>query len=171
MLIYDPNKPISKHFKMYEIGKSDTAIRQVIDNTPPPLVLTAAEALANKVLEPIRTHFGIPFSPTSWYRGEELERFINKVAYRQWCDRQGFKPGNASWKRYFALKSHPKGEAVDFEIPGISNDVLFNWIDKNVPEYDQLIREFAKPGDPSSGWVHVSYSLNNKNRRMKFHIG
>lgn len=170
MLVYDPNKKISKHFKMYEVAKSDTASRQMIDNTPSALVLAAAEATANNVLEPIREHFGIPFSPSSWFRGEELERFINKVAYKQWCARQGFKVGTASWKRYFALKSHPKGEAVDFEIPGISNDVLFEWIDDNIPRYDQLIREYAKPNDPSSGWVHVSFSM-TLNRRMKFHIG
>ena len=61
-------------------------------------------------------------------------------------------------------------QAVDIEIPGIPNDDLFNWVDQNIPEYDQLIREFPKAGDPYSGWVHVSFNEGN-NRRQKFTIG
>ena len=76
---------------------------------------------------------------------------------------------SSSWAQYFAQKSHPKGEAVDIEIPGISNDELIEWIDANIPVYDQLIREFPKPGDPSSGWVHCSYSA-TINRRERFII-
>jgi zinc D-Ala-D-Ala carboxypeptidase len=169
MLIYDPMSNISKHFKMHEIGKSDIASRNGIDNTPTPIVLAAASTFANTILEPIREHFGVPFSLNSWYRGESLERFINDIPYKQWCARAGLPVSEASWKKYFAKKSHPKGEAGDLEIPGVSNDVLIEWIDKNIPVYDQLIREFPKPNDPTSGWVHVSFSA-TKNRRERFVI-
>lgn len=169
MLIYDPIKPLSKHFKMYEVAKSTSAERNGIDNTPTPSVLEAASLLAQNVLEPIREHFGVPFSPNSWYRGEQLERFINEIPYKKWCARMGLAVNKKSWAQYFALKSHPKGEAADIEIPGISNDILFEWIDKNIPEYDQLIREFPCAGDPMSGWVHVSFSAIN-NRKMRFII-
>ena len=66
MLIYDPNAPISQHFKMYEVGKSDTAIRNSIDNLPTSAILEAAALTAKMVLEPIRLHYNIPFSPNSW---------------------------------------------------------------------------------------------------------
>lgn len=166
MLIYDPTSPISKHFKMYEIAKSDIAIRDYIDNTPSPVILDNALLLAENVLEPIREHFGIPFSPTSWFRCEQLEWRINEKAFKIWAIRTGKQASQDHvWKEYFALKSHPKGEAADIEIPGISNDVLYDWIKENIPEYDQLIREFGVPGDPTSGWVHVSYRLNNNRKQ------
>lgn len=169
MLIYDPSTPLSKHFDMYEVAKSSEAGRNNIDNTPTPIVLEAAKLLAENVLEPIREHFGIPFSPNSWYRGEQLERFINEIPYRKWCARMGMAVNRGSWAKYFALKSHPRGEAVDIEIPGISNDDLIEWIDQNIPVYDQLIREFPRAGDPTSGWVHVSFSAVN-NRKKRFTI-
>ena len=162
MLIYNPTTRLSKHFTMAEVARSDTATRLRIDNTPTPIVLEAAKLLAVNVLEPIRVHFGIPFAPTSWYRGDKLERTINDVSYRQWCARLGIRVSASSWKKYLAKKSHPKGEAADIEIPGIPNDELFSWIKKNVSQYDQLIREFPRPGDAASGWVHVSFSANNR---------
>jgi len=155
---------------MYEIAKSDTATRLMIDNTPTQPTLVAAQAVAVNVLDPIREHFGIPFAPTSWYRGEKLEKAINDAAWKTWCARKGIKANAESWKQYFALKSHPKGEAVDVQIPGVPNPVLADWVEKNIPAYDQLILEYFRPNDPMSGWVHVSFSLIN-NRKQKFEIG
>jgi zinc D-Ala-D-Ala carboxypeptidase len=53
--------------------------------------------------------------------------------------------------------------AADFEIPGVDNKVLAQWIRDNLI-WDQIILEFYKEGEPSSGWVHCSYSsdLNRK---------
>jgi zinc D-Ala-D-Ala carboxypeptidase len=166
MLVYDPQARISNYFKMYEVGQSDTATRCHIDNLPTTPILTAAALLGFQVLDVIRDHYGIPFSPNSWYRGEKLERFINEQAYRTWCTRKGFTVNDESWAAYFALKSHPKGEAADIEIPGISNDDLYTWIDKNIPKFDQLIREFPKSNDPKSGWVHISFSATNNRRQL-----
>jgi hypothetical protein len=47
----------------------------------------------------------------------------------------------------------------------IDNKELAMWIKDNV-EFDQLILEFYKKGDPNSGWVHVSY--NGDNNRKQF---
>ena len=56
-----------------------------------------------------------------------------------------------------------KSAAADFEIPGIDNKELAKWIKDNLT-WDQLILEFYKEGEASSGWVHCSYSsdLNRK---------
>lgn len=170
MLTYIPDSNISTHFKMREVAKSDAASRNNIDNTPSSEVLDNAMKTAIHILEPIRVHFGIPFSPNSWYRGEALEKFICRQSFIQWCNSKGLPVDDSSWAQYFARKSHPRGQAVDIEIPGIPNDDLFNWVDQNIPEYDQLIREFPKAGDPYSGWVHVSFNEGN-NRRQKFTIG
>lgn len=171
-MVYVPTSKLSNSFRMYEVAKSSIADRNSIDNTPSSDVLIAASLLAVNVLEPIRSYFQLPISPSSWYRGELLERYINDNSYKQWCSRNGKKYGSItsiSWKQYFAKKSHPKGEAVDFEIAGVPNDVIVKWIDAEIPEYDQLIREFPKSGDPHSGWVHVSFSATN-NRRERFII-
>jgi hypothetical protein len=54
-----------------------------------------------------------------------------------------------------AKSQHAKGEAADFEIPGVDNMQLAIWINKNT-DFDQLILEYYEPGDPNSGWVHCS---------------
>ena len=64
----------------------------------------------------------------------------------------------SSWQTYFERKSHPKGEAVDFEVVGVSNIKLYEWCKTNLPAYDQLIAEFMIKGISTAGWVHGSYS-------------
>ena len=62
---------------------------------------------------------------------------------------------------------HAKGEAADFEIFGVSNKELADYINENL-DYDQLILEYWKESDPNSGWVHCSYSEgNNRNQYLK----
>ena len=169
-MIYSPRTKLSAHFTMGEVSKSSTADRLDIDNTPPKAVLENAKALADNILEPIRIHFGIPFSPQSWFRGEKLEKVICKKSYHKWCVKKGLPVVKESWDKYFARKSHPNGEAADIEFIGVDNNDLFDWIKDNL-EYDQLIREFPKAGDPRSGWVHVSWRKDGVNRNQHFTIG
>ena len=58
---------------------------------------------------------------------------------------------------------HMLGQAADFEIPGIDNYTLADWIHRNL-NYDQLILEFYSGGN--SGWVHVGYSPRHKNQEL-----
>src|SRR5690606_32172476 len=51
---------------------------------------------------------------------------------------------------------HCRGEAADFEVPGVPNRTLARWIEKRL-EFDQLILEFYRAEVPGSGWVHCSY--------------
>ena len=168
MLIYNPSEKISKYFTMGEVGKSEIASRKNIPNVPTSPILENAQILAVNVLDVIREHYGRPFSPTSWYRSEALEKEINSTAWKQWAVRKGMPVNQATWKAYFALKSHPQGQAADIEVPGVSNDELYNWVKQNL-QYDQLIREFPKAGDPFSGWVHVSFRASG-NRQQDFTI-
>lgn len=168
---YEPTKILHEkapNFKQYEVGKSEYATRNKIDNTPTVIVLTNAAGLAVNCLQPIRDHFKIPFSAQSWYRSEAVEKVIAKSGFIAFCKKGKLPQNENSWKKYFSKKQHPKGCAADIEIPGISNDDLFEWCKKNL-EYDQLIREFGVPGDPTSGWVHVSW-VEGKNRKMAFSI-
>jgi len=113
-----------------------------IDNTPSDDHVKALELVAQKILQPVRDHFGIPFVPSSGYRCVEL------------CEAIGSK----------ASSQHAKGQAADFEVPTISNYDLAVWIMENL-EYDQLILENYKSGDPNSGWVHCSYVSPEANRK------
>lgn len=170
MLVYNPTAKISKYFRMCDVAKSNIALRHSIDNTPSSKVLESAEALANNVLDPIFERYAIGFIPEFWYRCEELEKLVSWRAYLTWTERKGIKQNDESWEMYLALKSHPKGEAVDIVIPGISPLELFNVIQVTISDYDQLILEYSRPDDLTSGYVHVSYSL-ERNRKEAFKVG
>ena len=53
--------------------------------------------------------------------------------------------------------------ASDQEVIGVDNKELGTWIKNNI-DYDQLILEFYKEGEPTSGWIHVSY-VGKENRK------
>lgn len=125
---------LSDHFTLAEFTKSQTADRHDIDNSPDDAQIERMKILCENVLEPVRVHFDKSFSPSSGFRSEEL------------CLKIGSK----------TTSQHAKGEAVDFEIPGLDNRELAEWIADNL-EFDQLILEYYKPEDPNSGWVHVSF--------------
>jgi hypothetical protein len=59
---------------------------------------------------------------------------------------------------------HTKAEAVDFEVNGVDNAEVADWVYKNC-ETDQLILEFYTPGEPNSGWIHASYVEFNPRRQ------
>lgn len=129
---------ISEHFTLTEATKSPTAERLGIDNAPDEQTIEKMKRVCTAILEPIRAHYGKAVTINSFYRSPRLNAEV------------GSKPGS----------QHVSGEAVDFEIPGIPNDDVARWVRDNLT-FDQCIREFAKPGVPDSGWVHVSYKENN----------
>lgn len=51
---------------------------------------------------------------------------------------------------------HGRGEAGDFEVPGVANLTVARWIRDTIP-FDQLILEAWSPGEANAGWVHCSY--------------
>jgi zinc D-Ala-D-Ala carboxypeptidase len=124
---------LSKNFTLQEYIKSQTALRQGIDNTPNDEHLASAKLLFENLVQKVRDHFG-PTVINSGYRGPELNAAVGGAATSQHC----------------------RGEAVDIECPGIPNYDVAKWIEDNL-DYDQLILEFYTPGIPDSGWVHVSY--------------
>ena len=133
---------LSKNFSLQELIKSQTAERKGIDNTPSPEHQENLKLLCTSILQPIRDHFSRVVSVSSGYRSPEL------------CTAIGSK----------ITSQHARGEAADFEIFGISNKELADWIHFNV-NYDQLILEYWKESDPNSGWVHCSYTDGNNRRQ------
>ena len=133
---------LSNNFSLKELTASQTAERKGIDNTPSPTHQENLKSLCTHVLQPVRDHFGQVVSVSSGYRSPEL------------CVAIGSK----------TTSQHAKGEAADFEIFGVSNKELADWIHYNL-NYDQIILEYWKESDPNSGWVHCSYSENQKRRQ------
>ena len=134
---------LSKNFSLAEFTKSQTAERKGIDNTPEDRHIEAMEQLCHGVLEMIRYHFEKPIMINSGYRSVAL------------CEAIGSK----------ATSQHAKGQAADIEIPGVDNFELAKYIEDNC-DFDQLILE-CYTGDPSSGWVHVSYNNEYPNENRK----
>ena len=132
---------LSKNFTLQEFTKSQTATRLGLDNEPNRTHLSNAKELFKWVVQPVRDHFG-PTVINSGYRGPALNRAVGGSATSQHC----------------------LGEAVDIEVPGVSNVKLAEWIRDNL-KFDQLILEFHTRGIPDSGWVHVSYKNYKENRQ------
>ena len=133
---------LSKHFKLEEFEKSMTATRHGITNKAGSGEIKNLTDLCYVVLEPVRAKFDKPIVVTSGYRSPEL------------CEKIGSK----------STSQHTKGEAVDFEIMGISNLKVALWIENNC-DFDQLILEYWKDGEPNSGWVHCSF-VEGSNRKQ-----
>jgi hypothetical protein len=129
---------LSANFSLKELTKSDTATRLGIDNTPNEETIDNLKTLCDKVLQPVRDHFGKTVTVNSGYRSSETNQATG---------------GSKS-------SDHVKGQAADIEIAGIPNAELAQWIMDNL-DYTQLILEFYTQGVPDSGWVHVSYDPNN----------
>ena len=134
---------ISKSFTLNELTKSQEATRLGIDNTPNEEQIQNLKILCEKILQPLRDFYGMPVSISSGYRSVALCEAIGSSAKSQ----------------------HTKGQAADFEIFGVPNKEIAEFIVKNL-EYDQCILEFWNENEPNSGWVHCSYSSNGN--RMQY---
>lgn len=133
---------LSDHFTLSELTKSSTAERLGIANEPGSTEIENLIMVCDQILEPVRNHYGIAFAPNSGFRCLELNRAIGSSDKSQ----------------------HVTGQAVDFEVPGIDNKDVALWVVDNC-QFDQLILEFYKEGEPSSGWVHCSYIIDGDNRK------
>jgi len=133
---------LTSNFSLSELTKSQTAERKGIDNTPSTEHQENLKLLCESILQPVRDHFGKVVTISSGYRSPEL------------CTAIGSK----------ITSQHAKGQAADFEIFGVSNKALADYIDTEL-YYDQLILEYWKESDPNSGWVHCSFSAGNNRKQ------
>lgn len=133
---------LSKNLTLAEVTKSDTAIKNGIDNTPHGKHLDNLIAIAQDVYQPVRDHFGKPLGVSNGYRAPALNKIIGGASNSQHCT----------------------GQALDLDgdmYGGIKNCDIFHFIKDNLV-FDQLIWEFGNDANPD--WVHVSYRMNGPNR-------
>ena len=134
---------LTENFSISELTKSQTAERKGINNTPSPEHQRNLKSLCTAILQPVRDHFSRVVSVSSGYRSQAL------------CEAIGSK----------TTSQHATGQAADFEIYGLSNGELAEWIRENL-DYDQLILEFWTPESPNNGWIHCSY--NSEGNRKEY---
>jgi hypothetical protein len=134
---------LTANFTLAEMTKSETALRHDMDNTPGEQEIAALKLLCEKVLQPVRDHYGKGVKVNSGFRHPEVNA---KVGGSKTSD-------------------HCRGQAADIEIPGVANAELAEWIRDNL-EFRQLILEFYTPGIHDSGWVHVSYVAEDNKKQV-----
>ena len=132
---------ISKHISYKEGVYSVTAIRKGIDNEPNEEQLSNMKLVAEKIFEPVRTHFKVPIKVNSFFRSPDLNKAIGGSTKSQHC----------------------KGQAIDIDdtYGKATNAEMYWWIKENL-DFDQMIWEFGNNDNPD--WVHVSYVSPDKNR-------
>ncbi len=114
---------LTANFSLTEMVKSETALRHGMENTPGEAEIAALRLLCEKVLQPVRDHYGVGVKVNSGYRSPDVN---SKVGGSRTSD-------------------HCLGQASDIEIPGVANADLAVWIMENL-DYTQLILEFYTPG-------------------------
>ena len=134
---------LTPNFSLSEMTKSDTALRLDMDNTPNAVQVENLKTLCEKVLQPVRDHFGKGVKVNSGFRHPQVNAAVG-----------GSKTSD-----------HCKGMAADIEIPGVANGDLAQWIVDNL-EFRQVILEFYTPGVPDSGWVHVSFNPEDNKKQV-----
>lgn len=134
-------KHLSEHFTLYEMVRSGMAIERDIDNMPNLKQEQSLRLLPQNVLEPLRRQFG-PIVISSGFRTPRLNLMVGGVSGSQ----------------------HTKGEAADIVLPDADTGRRMYAFVKARVDFDQLIWEPI--GAPVPRWLHVSYTVRHKNRRM-----
>lgn len=129
---------LTNNFTLAELCATQTGLR----NVPEPGVIPRLRLLAEQILQPLRDHVQRPVIINSGYRSPQVNAAVKGARNSQ----------------------HVQGYAVDLEVPPLANGDVADWIRDNL-DFDQLILENYTPGQPSSGWVHVSYRGPRWNRR------
>jgi len=136
---------LSEHLDLSEVVRSESAKRKGISNMPTAEHIANFKLLAEKIFEPIRSHFRCPIIISSGYRSKELNAAIGGSLTSQHCS----------------------GEAIDIDMDGtpngVTNRMVFDYIKSNL-DFDQLIYEFGDDKNPD--WVHVSYESTGKQRKQ-----
>lgn len=131
------NQP--KYFTLKEMINSNTAKSKGIDNTPTWSVVLNLLELVQNVLDPIREAYKKPITVNSGYRCIELNRAVGSKDNSQ----------------------HILGLAADITVGSReANKQLFEFIQSNIKEWDQLINE------NNYQWIHISYNKNNNRKQV-----
>jgi uncharacterized protein YcbK (DUF882 family) len=106
---------LSENFTLHELTKSETALRKGLDNEPGEEELKNLTLLTEKILQPVREHFG-PTKVNSGFRHPDVNSAVG-----------GSKTSD-----------HCKGMAADIEVPGVANADLAQYFRILYTRYSRL---------------------------------
>lgn len=139
---------LSENFTAAELCASTIAEAEGINNLPTIQQLLNITVVTRMCLQPVRTRLKVAIPKysgiSSGFRCLALNERVGSLA----------------------TSDHLDGNAIDFQVPGISNLQVAEWMRENL-KFDQLILE--KHGDgkaPNAGWIHVSYRSPETNRNQ-----
>ena len=142
---------MSKYFDLEELLKSDTAVKQKIENLPSWEVVENLKELA-EFLDGLREAWGGPIRVTSGFRSTELNGAVGGVQ----------------------LSAHKLGYAADIVPSKRSMDsfkkTVVEWIQDK--QFDQcIIERQRKDGVVVAEWIHISlYNQNHEQRCEVFNL-
>jgi hypothetical protein len=142
-----PSTKLSKYVTLQMAAyNSSTAKAKGIDNTPTDEAIENLKAVCTLIYDRLYDAFGGKITLNSAYRSPELNKAVG-----------GSK-----------TSGHMYGRALDIEgTGGVKNKEIFDYIKKNIPEFDQMIWEYGSKEEPN--WVHISYD-SKRNRKSIFSI-
>lgn len=135
-----------KYFTMEELGHSDTAVANKIDNRIPANLQQNAIDLTDNVLDKIREKYGKPMHLNCCYRCKALNTLVGGAA----------------------TSDHLLARAADIANTKELQDLIISMAKSKEIDYDQLIVE--KPNAQGLGsWIHISFRRNaNRHQNLIF---
>lgn len=134
---------LSPHFTLQELTRTSHRdfITQNYDLGSREPIRSRLERVCRELLEPVRAAMGArPVRVTSGYRSPRLNRRVGGSRRSQ----------------------HMRGEAADFQIPGVDLRAIYDWIKQSDLAYGQLILECYDPRR-GTGWIHLSLGTRRQN--------
>ena len=134
---------ISDNISFKEATRSNTAVKEGLDNTPDADQLKNMKATAMYIFEPLRIWVGGPIRINSFFRAPDVNIAVGGSGTSQHC----------------------KGQAMDLDDTHghKTNAEMFHYIKDNM-DFDQMIWEYGDETNPD--WVHVSFKSNGENRKQ-----
>lgn len=145
------NVQLSPHFSLKEFTDSDTAARNGIDNTPPPVIMPTLYATAAH-MEQVRTFLTQQASQALW--GRDVAIFPSSV-YR--CRELNRAVGSDD------TSAHVLGWGVDFRAPSFGDPLaVCKAIAASSLFFDQLIFEI--------NWAHIAFGPQARRQVLTAHF-
>lgn len=130
--MYDPDQILAPHITWGEMVTTGHRSLATINAEESEAFLVPLTAVA-EMLSTIREHFGRPLVVHSGFRCPALNKVVGSSPSSQ----------------------HPKGEAADFHVSGVSLEEVYRWIrDESGLPYGQCLLEGHQAGRPT--WIHLS---------------
>lgn len=142
-----PNRRLTRTVNLEDFILSETAHRKGIDNWPQDAQIEQnLLELATHILEPVGQHFDTRPMVSSGYRCPALNAAVGGAENSQ----------------------HVTGQAVDFQVPGMPELVVAQWMAQHL-DFDQLLLERLERNGEKIAWIHCSYVSAVANRRQVKH--